>query len=172
MRRLDVCMHEAGHAVAAVVLNLGLCYARVWQKMAVRQLDSGPAMASGHVRVRTASQSQWRRSTWRRRTALMLLAGHLARDEYRQISARDDIGSHTDLSAAIYMLETPGHRARRLVAAQLVSLLRQPRRETRALLRAHWPAVRAVARMLQRRGHLTGRQVRAIVRRTSATPGC
>lgn len=169
-----VCYHEAGHAVAAVVLGLGLRYVRVWDKMWARRLSDGTwAHCDGRCNIHWPSVTVRRRVTWRRYHAVMLLSGHISRDEYHPISLRADVGSWSDLAQVAWTLRLRYARgcSRKSMVRRQTASLRGPRREARSLLRDHWPAVRAVARALQRRCRLTGAEVRRIVA-GGAVRGC
>ncbi len=147
------CIHEAGHAVAAAVLNLCLCY--VW----VRPECIDRTYGTTHC----ATPHRWTREI-RARGAIMVAAGDVAQRIFEP--RRRPMGGLSDLVNLIDLLGVVPNgrmRRRRVIYPWKDAKVRMARREARALLRAHWPAVRTVARALRRHSRLTGAEVRGIV---------
>lgn len=152
------CYHEAGHAVAAVVLRLRLCY--VWVRP--EYIDS--TYGTAHC----AKPRRWKRDI-RARSAIMVAAGDAAQRIFEP--TRKPMGGLRDLCNLIAFLgvKPNGHRGnRRVIYAWKDANVRLARREARRLLRDHWKAVMAVAWELRRRGRLTGTRVREIVHKGEA----
>lgn len=163
---LGVCYHEAGHAVAAVALGLRLRAIEVWKDGPECLWRPDTRCTEGRAVVPWERGAAQRRVAWRRRYAIMLLAGHAAHDMHRPVDLRRDVGSWSDMRwvARLLRLRYVRGQTRTRHVRVMVAGLRAPRREARALLRLNWPAVRAVARALQRRGRLMGREVREIMK--------
>lgn len=161
-----VCYHEAGHAVMAVVLRLGLRFVLAHPTMRTETVRGTVLVYNGRTSVLWPPPARRRRKTWRRRFALFSLAGHLARDEWRPCSLGHAPGAWSDLLQTVWAVGLRyGPRPRyRTVIRRQTATLRPYRREARALLRRHWPAVAAVARELRRRGRLASSQVSELVR--------
>jgi ATP-dependent Zn protease len=133
--------HEAGHAVAAIVLRLSLRY--------VTLRPRGPE--SGLAHTRTALNES---PDYLKRQAVCYLAG-IAADQL--LNGRVTFGSEIDDIAHAR------RNAERLGVEDVQEFLRVKQREAEAIVTANRVAVEAVRRALVDRRTLHGAEVRAIV---------
>jgi len=159
-----IAFHEAGHAVAAVILGLGFLLKEV---RVVANDGRGPgtdlrgdAVPRGcTTRPEEVSEAEWQRlqadpaawSDWIERDhdnfAIYYLSGEAAQRRY----APDIV--------------TPPHKTDHSNVERLVPLDRVPRlrEEAHTLIATHWSAVECIAAALLRRHRLTGEEVKALV---------
>lgn len=162
-----VAHHEAGHAVAGVVLGVGFAEVRVVPgkdgKIGVPLRTNpwlGPRPASNpgeftdeEWAALSQSEGEWER--WKKRDhekyAIFCFAGKAAQLEYAGVANDED--AKADYSFVEYWL--PNYEQRKAALEKAA----------RELVRNHWPAVQAVAAALLERAALTPAEVEEIFRR-------
>lgn len=163
-----VAHHEAGHAVAGVVLCVEFTEVRIVPgedgKIGVPLKENpwlGPRPSSNpgeftDAEWATLSQSEWKWEEWKKRDhekyALFCFAGKAAQLEYAGVANNED--AKADYSFVEHWL--PNYEQRKAALEQ----------EARELVRKHWPAVQAVAAELLERTVLVPAEVEEIFRRT------
>jgi hypothetical protein len=151
-----VAVHEAGHAVAAVLFRHGL-----------RRATVEPGEDSlGHIltnrlprSVRRALELEWPTAAQRRRVdgfLTMLLAGPAA--ERRLAGRWNHVGAGQDYADAADVAMRASQDE-----ADMNSQIEAAVGRSIAFADDHWPAIEAVAEALAMRGTLTGGEVRAII---------
>lgn len=135
---IELAWHEAGHAVAATLLGLGVQSASI----------APPVTFTAPINTATATPGDLERG------AVMLLSGAAAGEVRTGVAGWAGCGD--DLATAVTAAEALGHRG-----AAVIDFLSVSYAEAVNLLRANRPALVAVAGRLLARGNLTGDEVAA-----------
>lgn len=135
-RKRHLAIHEAAHAVVAMVLGLG-----VW-KVSLRE-----GCFTGFARV---PQPRW----WHARNAVASLAGDIA--ERRVAPDLVLLAGQDGINARAFLRRAYGR-------AGVTTRLHRAQQRARRLVFGNWLAIERVAARLQRTGTLDGRAVRACI---------
>ena len=152
MTRLSngVAHHEAGHAVAAVALGQPFLDAQVFARPTFNESNGKKCLG----RLRHDSETDFSGCAWN--LAVCDLAGPVAEARYskRSLTVVTLCGGMDDYNSALAYLDGNDARMTAVFA------------HTGALLRQHWPAVRAVAKALVEHGRV-GRGAVAMIARNA-----
>lgn len=164
-RYLATAIHEAGHAVAAVVLKLGLGEVSVNpQKMESDEV--GYAIVSNPIQ-------DWTRGDGSRRSlfenyAVSLYAG---REAERFVLGTETIGHDGDYSKVEFWLQSMGVSGASFVGDEVWEGYKDRlRRRATKLIRNYGPAVRQFADLLVSRDTISGSEALTILRHLTETP--
>ena len=163
-----VCYHEAGHAVASVVLG---------RKVLFVEVDSGEDVHGIPHHGRTSNPPLNAKKGLKIKQldieAQIALAGPLAHAKAFDLdtSGIEDPGDRAKASELLRMiLSVPQVQAEYGDESRLPDLLEECKDRTRQLLEDHWGAVERVAGELRTRRSLTGARVRQLVKQKRRPP--
>jgi len=158
---IQIAHHEAGHAVAAVVLGIGI------EKVTLEDDEEANALAyclhpGIHGFVSTTRKEQ---AALARDLVYVCYAGYAAEARY-QPKARRRQAAHDDANAS-ELCWTYSIGPRNCFVGDEVYLagLKRLENEAKRLVRKCWPSIHAVAIELKKRRTLTCEEVRTIIRR-------
>jgi hypothetical protein len=154
--------HEAGHAVLARVLRMGLRRVTiVWDP---EQECPGLCVSGRGGDVSPYPTTSGSRASHQRyiRKRILLLWGGLAAEaiHYGRDSRRDASADEQEIAGLLYEADCAGDEDRSTYMDRLWC-------EAQAILAAHWRAVEALARALLERGELQGKSANRIMRLAS-----
>ncbi len=165
MTRKSIAYHEAGHAVAAVVLKRGVRnvtirprndYAgRLLQRTGVTETSSHKALRKDLIITAAGPVAQARMSKC---STMRVLGGVRASGDREAIENMLNALGEFTLTQEYY-----APLGKEISVQDMTAGTRRAISEARSLLREHWPAVERVAKALLKHGRLTGTEVRALV---------